>query len=330
MGIRHLNRYIQRKCSSAIREISLADLNGKKVAVDASIYMYRFESEEYLISGMYQMAMIMRKCNITPVFVFDGKPPQSKMSLLKQRQAEKRKAESELAVIKQRVDENKSKYAELVECKRKCVRLRKYDIENVKRVLTLCGVTCYQAKGEADELCAKLVIKKRAWACMSEDTDMFVYGCPRVLRYFNLFRGSCLLYETDAILRSLNLTMKEFREICVVSGTDYNVVNSEKFNLYDAIKSFETFKSQHETKHACEVTRRNNKRNGDKPILNFYDWLENNEEYKSDACELYNTDLQFDTRLMSLAEYDAEPILNKTVDREGLQTFLWRFNFVFV
>ena len=328
MGIRHLNRYIQRKCSSAIREISLADLNGKKVAVDASIYMYRFESEEYLIDGMYQMAMIMRKCNITPVFVFDGKPPQSKMSLLKQRQSEKRKAESELAVIKKRVEENKSTYSELVECKRKCVRLSKYDIENVKRVLSLCGVTCYQATGEADELCARLVIKKRVWACISEDTDMFVYGCPRVLRYFNLFRGTCLLYETDAILQSLNLTMKEFREICVVSGTDYNIVRSDKFNLYDAIKSFEKFKSEYETNNSREVTKRN-KGNSDKPLIGFYDWLENNDTYKSDACQLYNTDLQFDTRMMSLAEYDAEPILNKEVNREELKRFLWGFNFAF-
>ena len=38
----------------------------------------------------------------------------------------------------------------------------------------------YTAINEADELCASMVINGFAWACLSEDMDMFVYGCTRV------------------------------------------------------------------------------------------------------------------------------------------------------
>ena len=41
---------------------------------------------------------------------------------------------------------------------------------------------CWRIQGEADELCAKLVIKRYAYACLSEDMDLFVYGCNKIMR----------------------------------------------------------------------------------------------------------------------------------------------------
>ena len=45
------------------------------------------------------------------------------------------------------------------------------------------GIAYYESEGESDYVCAKMVKQKIAFACMSEDMDMFVYGCPKVLRY---------------------------------------------------------------------------------------------------------------------------------------------------
>lgn len=313
MGIRYLNSYIKRKCPTAIQEVTLTDMKDKKIAIDISIYMYKFASESYLIEGIYQMAITLRKHGIVPVFVFDGRPPPEKMPLLSKRREERKKAELELiAVANEEVSESGSN-TEIVAKKRKCVRLRKNDIHNVKNILTLCGISWYQAKGEADELCAKLAIKNRVWACMSEDMDLFVYGCPRVLRYFNLFYGTCMLYDTFAILKSLNLSLREFREICVVSGTDYNIDNTNQFNLYKSIECFSTYKNQ------ISNTR-----------TNFYDWLEIHDNLRNDACELYLAELIFDTSNVSLYEYDINPICNKNIEREKLYEFLGNHNFVFV
>jgi len=327
MGIRYLNKYIRRKCSRDIVEVALYKLRGKKVAIDASIYMYRYKSEGCLIDGMYQMAMLLRRSGVIPVFVFDGKPPQEKMALLKQRRDDKKRAELDLVSMQEKMKEDDSqvRYSDYIECKRKCVRLRKSDVESVKHLLTLCGVTWYQAEGEADELCARLVIKKRVWACMSEDMDMFVYGCPRVLRCFHLLHCTCLIYDTDAILRSLGLTMSEFREICVVSGSDYNADTKERFTLYQAIESFETFKNDHKKDEVMKETK-HQKRKGSQ---SFYEWLDDNGVYNSNIYELYVADLVFDTSSTSLTHYDANPIKNSDIQHEELRRFLWQFNFVF-
>lgn len=328
MGIRYLNKYITRKCSRDIREISICELRGNKVAIDASIYMYRYKSEECLIDGMYQMAMLLRRTGIVPVFVFDGKPPREKMPLLKQRRDEKKIAEKEMFAMQEKYEQDNEevRYRDLMECKRKCVRLRRSEIESVKRLLVICGITCYQAEGEADELCARLVIKKRVWACMSEDMDMFVYGCPRVLRSFHLMRGTCLLYDTNAILKSLDLTISEFREICVVSGSDYNASPKDRLTLYQAIDSFETFKN--DTRRQSRLEQSNVHRNMNVPG-NFYEWLDRRGVYKSNVYQLYAADIVFDTSSTSLTKYDANPIANKEINQDELKRFLWDYDFVF-
>ena len=70
--------------------------------------------------------------------------------------------------------------------------------------------------------------------------DLFLYGCPRVLRYLSLSNQNVILYHLDKILKDLDLTFKEFKEICVVSGTDYNSENS--LNLYKILDYFKEYK----------------------------------------------------------------------------------------
>ena len=115
--------------------------------------MYHSKSEESLIDGMYQMAMLLRRSGAIPVFVFDGKPPEEKLPLLKQRRETKKQAELEMLSMQEKMmDENsKIRYCDYMECKRKSIRLRKSEIEEVKHLLTLCGLKRYQAQGYADE-----------------------------------------------------------------------------------------------------------------------------------------------------------------------------------
>ena len=95
MGIKDLNRFLRVNCPQNIRQISLWDLRGKTLAVDASIYMYRFQTDNNLIDGIYQMVALLRHCEITPIFVFDGPPPPEKAETLKKRKQEKQEAEEE-------------------------------------------------------------------------------------------------------------------------------------------------------------------------------------------------------------------------------------------
>ena len=101
MGIKYLNRLFNLKCNSkAIYKIHLQTLVGKKIAVDASIFLYRFLGEDKLIEQMYLMVSILRNYNILPIFVFDGMSPPEKKGLLIERKENKRLAEEKYEIIK--------------------------------------------------------------------------------------------------------------------------------------------------------------------------------------------------------------------------------------
>ena len=110
--------------------------------------------------------------------------------------------------------------------------------DNVKNLIRAYGATYYDAIGEADELCALLTVKDKVWACLSEDMDMFVYGCPRVIRYFSLLNHTAVLYDLNGILTSLGISQKELREICILSGTDYNIECEDSNLLTTTLKHF--------------------------------------------------------------------------------------------
>ena len=95
MGIKHLNKFLRENCKNSIKCISMSELSGKKIAIDISIYLYKYVGDDSLIENMYLMISIFRYYNITPIFIFDGKPPTEKKELLKRRRENKLDAEKE-------------------------------------------------------------------------------------------------------------------------------------------------------------------------------------------------------------------------------------------
>lgn len=235
MGVRNLNRFIQHKCPAASSRVHLSEFSGKRIAVDTSIYMYRYSGEGALLENMYLMASVFRHYNIHAVFVFDGPPPPQKTDLIeirkKKKDAAKKQYDSLLTFSKEKKDASGREITTtelddiedtMRELKKQFVRLRDCDISDVKELLVSFGFATIDAEGEADVLCAKLSIKKRVDACLSDDTDMFVYGCPTVLRNISLLNHSVVSHSTSEILKSLSLTQQEFKMMCVISGTDYS------------------------------------------------------------------------------------------------------------
>ena len=93
MGPRKLNQFFRSKQPDGIREIGLSEFSGKTIVVDASIYLYRFNTNNELIENLYIMISILRQNNITPIFIFDGKPPPEKYESLNIRRKERDDAE---------------------------------------------------------------------------------------------------------------------------------------------------------------------------------------------------------------------------------------------
>ena len=229
MGIKHLNRFLKENCSkNSIRKIEIQQLQGKQLVIDASIYMYKYMADDALIENMYQLISILLLNNIIPLFVFDGKPPPEKYDLITKRKEVKKIAEdkySELLLKYENTDDKNEKQnmmKEMVELKNKFVRVTNKDKERVKELLTAFGIMYYESTNEADEICAYMVKSGKAWGCLSDDTDMFVYNCNYVLRDINILHHTVNLYDTQNILKEININESDFNEILIISTSEYS------------------------------------------------------------------------------------------------------------
>lgn len=115
--------------------------------------------------------------------------------------------------------------AALYELRKQCVRVRGSELSDVKRLMRAFDMRYIEADGESDNMCAQIVKLGIAHACMSDDMDMLLYNCPKVLRNFNIDRETVIEYDLRQILAVLDVSICEFREICILSGTDYNPHN---------------------------------------------------------------------------------------------------------
>ena len=112
-------------------------------------------------------------------------------------------------------------HGELANLRRRSLRLTRRDVDSVRCLLSHCGVGQVDAPQEADHICASLVARGDCWGCLSEDTDMFALGCPRVLKTLSLVQGTLTLCDWDGARRGLGISQDEFRILCAAAGTDY-------------------------------------------------------------------------------------------------------------
>jgi len=324
MGIKNLNRFLREQAKDSIKFISIAELSGKKIAVDISIYMYKYASEGSLLENIYLMLSVFRYYNICPIFIFDGKPPLEKKELLLNRKEDKMEAESEYNKLKSQLQHSSVDDIEKQDIinsmdmlKKKFIYISKNDIEDVKNLIRYYGATYYDAPGEADELCALLVIKNKVWACLSEDMDMFVYGCTRVLRYLSLLNHTVVLYDTKEILDNLGISQKELREICVLSGTDYNYIsdNNSK-NTPTLYKTLSYFKKYH----------------NEKSDIDFYSWLLQKRDYIKDYVMLIKIHDMFDLNKNNnckLKNFENIKIGNGPILKDEIKLIIQKEGFIF-
>ena len=312
MGLRGLNRFLRANCQRNIRQISLWELKGKTIVIDASIYMYRFQGDGGLIEGMYQMIALLRHNNITPIFVFDGKPPPEKRDILEKRKQDKIEAEKKFKEIKRQIatscdeDDVADLEAEADQLRRQFVRITSGDIADVKKLLEIMGISYYESEGESDGICARMVQKKIAFACLSEDMDMFVYGGPRVVRYLSLLKSSVVVYDLRGIISTLKLQFNEFRDICVLAGTDYNLLSDDSMDLNRALKLYARYSKNRKSE-------------------SYIEWIVKN-QYINYPDSFARVTKMFDTQ---------EVIINKgcmtssVYDKQQLRSLLSNYGFVF-
>jgi 5'-3' exonuclease len=147
---------------------------------------------------------------------------------------------------------------------------------------------------------------------MSDDMDMFVYGCPRVFRHFSLINHNVIFYDFSEMLVDLEMDIQTFREIAVLSGTDYNCDN--KTSLGETLELYEKYRKSGSTDE-------------------FYDWVLHNSNYISDIEILRSIVKMFDIANYSdnLAILDRiDQVVFEEINILDLQAILEKDGFVFV
>jgi hypothetical protein len=246
MGIKNLNKYIYDKCKNKIDiNASLNKLSGKKIVIDTSIYLYKFTSTNTLIEHFYTMIILFKKYNIIPLFIFDGKSPTEKKELLVQRKLEKDKCINELKNLKLEYDSLDTHNYELLmrinKLKLQSTTINKCIIKKTKNLFDAFGVMYLTAENEADNLCSYLVSQKIAYACLSEDTDMFVYGCDIIIKNLNLDNHTVDICNISYIIKFLKISMDNFKNICILAGTDYNINNTINYSIYELFNMYNKY-----------------------------------------------------------------------------------------
>ena len=215
--------------------------------------------------------------------------------------------------------------------KKKFVILKAEHIQNAKMLLQSYGMTYIESPGEADMLCAKLVSKNIVYACLSEDTDMFVYGCSRVLRYLSLTTSTVILYDFQEIIKTLDMTTYEFRQLCIIYGCDYLPKNeNQNYKNMTIFKSYKMFKQYKDYLKNMNENNENTPEHSPEP--DFYKWLlSQNKDIYSYINEASKVIDMFDiSSYDNLELYDNIKIMNGPIHREQLIEVMQKENFIFI
>lgn len=226
-------------------DIGIGALKGKRLAIDASIFLYQFlatirsrdgalltDSKGRVTShlvGLLSRTTNFMQQGILPCYVFDGKPPDRKRAVLEQRAAVKKEA--------QRQYEEAAASQDAEAMKKFAARTTKLTPEmtaEAKEVIEALGLPVVQAPSEGEAQAAYMAKKGDVWACVSQDADSLLFGAPRLVRNLGVTgkrkKVGVLafedvkpqLVELGPSLKAMGISHDQLIVLALLVGTDYN------------------------------------------------------------------------------------------------------------
>ena len=247
MGIRGLTKFLRWRVPAARRACTWSGRCGHTWAIDCSCLMFRAKAEGLKpLTVLASLLVRMRRAGITPLVVFDGKPPAAKAAVIEQRRAVRATAQKEMAEIRADLSENAvelteaergSREVRLAELQRRAPSVSGGEKDDVKKFLYACGVTFVTANGEADDVIGALVRRGTVQAVVSTDMDMLARGVPTLVTPETADASVLMEYSLDAVLLRLGLTYDQFVVACAFMGSDYTEGSLEPAAAIDAARS---------------------------------------------------------------------------------------------
>ena len=239
MGIKGLAKLLSDEAPDSLREVPLSSLQGRKIAVDASMAIYQFliavrsggpggaammltnadgETTSH-IQGLFNRTIRFITEGIRPVYVFDGKPPQFKSHELVKRREKRQKAEEALKAAEETGDvEEQDKQ------NKRLVRAGTKENNDCKKLLRLMGVPVVEAPCEAEAQAASLAEGGKVYATATEDMDALTFRTPiqiRKMTFANASKAEVQQISYAKAIEGLGITHEQFVDLCILLGCDY-------------------------------------------------------------------------------------------------------------
>ena len=213
MGIRNLMKYIEYAC----RKTNLRDLDAQKrvVAIDTNCLIHKaLYTDQKVVIFIKRYVKLLRSLDFQVILVFDGLPNPTKAETNEKRVLRRR-------AYRDRANDllKSGNVVEAMRMYRRCTTFSREEVcELMYEMRKRSGVEVIEAPYEADAQLAFLATHGLAEFIITEDSDLVVYGCEKIIFKLRL-NGDCILYERNAL--NLPTTFENFRKICILSGCDY-------------------------------------------------------------------------------------------------------------
>ena len=226
--------------------LTLAELRGRQLAVDANGELYQFlalirlpdgtplkDSQGRItshLSGLFfRTTRLIADFGMRLAFVFDGRPPAEKAAEISRRRAVRERYEAEADAARQA--------GNLVRAYSKSTmtsRLTSEMIADAKELLRLMGLPVVQAPSEAEAQAAHMARRGDVWAAASKDYDALLFGTPRLLRFLTISGREFLpaqrsfrpitpeLIDVPRMLDALGITQAQLIDLGLLVGTDFH------------------------------------------------------------------------------------------------------------
>lgn len=284
MGIKNFHKFLRKHYPEVYNEVPLSTFTGKKIAIDISIYLFKYKSihKEKWINVFFSLLLLLKKYKLECVCIYDSKAPIEKDAKKQERKQRKKNAEERIHDIQEHLSiyhrsgevspllsgishkkgtlrkilnpndnfiDMEAIQKELQTLSNQVVNITKIDIAISKEILDIIGIPYYDAEGEAESLCAYLCCHNQVDAVLSDDTDVIVYGTPLFLTKLNMKNETCVVLNPVNIVEKLNLTIEQFIDLCIMSGTDYNdnipnIGNEKAYNMLLKYHDLETIEKE--------------------------------------------------------------------------------------
>lgn len=252
MTISGLKPFLREKCPDAFFKMKVSDLAGKRVAIDASNYIFTtmaiargrvikqtdvssvaIDTEairKHWFDMTFEFIFRWLRHGVTPVFVFDGEHPAEK-------EKTKEKRREVRAAASAKIDEKRKEMEELSplditpamvgDLRKAMCNYNAVSYEEINlfySVLFGAGIPVMTCKGDAERLCSLLVIQGKAAAVFSADSDCLAFGAPLIIEEFSRYSReptvNCI--RLDKVLAGVGLSFPSFVDFCIMCGCDYN------------------------------------------------------------------------------------------------------------